>query len=253
MKKNGIWLAAALLAACAQQPVSFVPQGELSEAQSGAKIHTDLGAGYYERGQLGIALEELGTALKFDSNYGPAHNMLGLVYMDLREDQLAQKSFEKAVALNPLDSDANNNYGWFLCNRQRERDSIKYFLAALKNPLYATPDKSYVNAGLCALRADNAKDAEEFFNKALVLRPNQPQALYSLAELAYKRSQYHEAKKYLTRYMQVANPSAASLWLGVRVERKLGDRNAENSYALQLRKKYPDAAETQALLSGKYE
>jgi type IV pilus assembly protein PilF len=38
--------------------------------------------------------------------------------------------------------------------------------------------------------------------------------------------------------------------LGVRVERRLGDRNSEASYAMQLRKNFPDSKEARALATG---
>jgi type IV pilus assembly protein PilF len=40
------------------------------------------------------------------------------------------------------------------------------------------------------------------------------------------------------------------LWLGVRISRALADKDSEASYALQLRKLYPNAEQTQLLLSG---
>ncbi len=39
-----------------------------------------------------------------------------------------------------------------------------------------------------------------------------------------------------------------NLWLAVRIERKLGDKNAEDSYAEQLYKRFPDSRETQLLM-----
>jgi len=39
----------------------------------------------------------------------------------------------------------------------------------------------------------------------------------------------------------------------VRVERRLGDRNSEASYALQLRNKFPGSREAQALSAGQFE
>ena len=248
-----------MLAGCVQQQIETTPispQETISkpaDALKRAKIHTDLGAGYYERGQLGIALDELKEALRADPNYGPAYNVMGLVYMQLREDGDADRNFRRALDIDPLDSDANNNYGWFLCQRKQEDQSIKYFMAALKNPLYATPEKSYVNAGICMRRIGNEQTAEEYFTKALQLRPSEPQALFNMADLSYKRREYTQAKAYLVRYMRVAAPTAESLWLGVRTERKLGNRDAEATYALQLRKRYPDSTETQALNSGQFE
>jgi len=40
--------------------------------------------------------------------------------------------------------------------------------------------------------------------------------------------------------------SARGLWLGVRLARETGDRDAEGSYALALSNMYPDSAEFQA-------
>ena len=247
------------LAGCVQQQVETTNVSSRdtpikpADAQKRAKIHTDLGAGYYERGQLGVALDELKEALRVDPNYAPAYNVMGLVYMELREDGDAERSFRRALEIDPLDSDTNNNYGWFLCQHKHEDQSIKYFMTALKNPLYATPEKSYFNAGICMRQKGDEQAAEEYFLKALRIRPGLPQALYNMADLSYKRSQYTEARAYLAKYQRVAAPTAESLWLGVRTERKLGNRDAEASYALQLRRKYPESKETQALKKGQFE
>ena len=44
--------------------------------------------------------------------------------------------------------------------------------------------------------------------------------------------------------------TADNLWLAVRIERMLGDKNAESNYAMQLRQRFPDARETQMMLYG---
>ena len=226
---------------------------EVPEPRYRAQLHTELGAAYFGRGQLGVALEELNTALKADSGYAPAYNLLGLVYMALREDDKAEEHFRRSLSLDGADSDAHNNYGWFLCQRGKIDDSLRHFMAALKNPLYATPDKPYLNAGICSRKRGDDKDAEEFFQKSLRLQPQQPQALFHLADINYKRGNYDAAKNFIGRFSQMSVPSAESLWLGVRIERKLGNRNDEASYGLQLRKMFPDSPEAQALRSGKYE
>ena len=136
----------------------------LSIAQQSAKIHTELAAEYYSRGQFVVALEEVTEALRSDSKYAPAYNVLGLIYMDLREDRLAQKNFEQALKIAPNDSEAHNNYGWFLCRRRPERvdQAVRYFMGTLKNPLYSTPEKPYNNAGVCMLSRGDYKSAEDF-------------------------------------------------------------------------------------------
>jgi type IV pilus assembly protein PilF len=244
---------------CAVQPTEpevrpeRVTTGAETDQRVSARIHTELAAGYYELGNMSVALEEVTIALRTDSTYGPAYNVAGLIYAELKEDRLAEQNFAQALRINPLDSDANNNYGWFLCQRKRETESIKYFMAALRNPLYPTPDRTYVNAGLCARRQGDAAAAEQYFLSALKTRPAQPQALYQLADLAYARGDYATAKQHLERFGQVAQPNAEVLWLGLRIERRLGDRHSEESYAHRLRRNYPNSKEAQALLAGQYE
>jgi type IV pilus assembly protein PilF len=227
--------------------------GGESPEQLRARIHTELASNYFEVGNMGVALEEVKEALRADANYGPAHNVAGVIYAQLKEDSLAEESFQRALRINPSDSDALHNYGMFLCERKQEKEAIKYFMMAVRNPLYPTPERSYVNAGVCTRRTGDLAGAAQFFLLALKVRPNQPQALYQMADLAYAKGDYGEAKSYLGRLTQAAPATAETLWLGVRVERRLGDRNSEASYALQLRNRFPNSREARALLAGEYE
>ncbi|MBI3902849.1 MAG: type IV pilus biogenesis/stability protein PilW [Nitrosomonadales bacterium] len=238
MRIVGIGMAVLLLAGC-------VSQGGVTRSQASAKVHTELAALYYERAQLGIALDELRQAMTAEPDYAPAYNVRGLVHMALREDKEAEEDFQHSLSLDNINSEARNNYGWFLCQRGRAHESVKQFLAALKNPLYSTPEKAYLNAGVCSQKAGEMKDAEEFLQKALLLKPEMPEPMLGLAELSFANGDYVTAKSYFTRFAQSNAPiTAENLWLAVRIERKLGDRNAEDSYALQLRKRFPDARET---------
>lgn len=244
---------------CATQPPEpeLKPQvdttGGESNARERARIHTELAAGYYELGNMSVALEEVRIAQSADPGFGPAYNVAGLIYAALKEDRLAEQNFERALQINPTDSNAHNNYGGFLCDRKREEAAIKHFLAALRNPLYKTPERAYINAGVCSRRQGHLAAAEEYFERALKLEPNNSQALYQLAEVAYAKGDLARAKGYLDRVAKAAASGPAVLWLGVRVERKLGDRNSEASYAQQLRKNFPDSKEARALQAGQFE
>lgn len=246
---SGFILMFLLLAGCASGAARAGSQSE-GNANS-ARLHTELAGLYFERNQMGIALSETDLAIRADRNYAPAYSMRGLIHMALHEDKEAEEAFQRGLHLDANDSDAQNNYGWFLCQRGRETESIGHFITAVKNPLYTTPERAYLNAGLCSQKAGKTADAEDYLKRALLLQPGMPQALLALAEMRYAGGDYPSAKKYFTDFAQrVEMMSAAQLWLAVRIERKLGDRNAEASYGLQLRKNYPDAAETQALMNG---
>lgn len=235
----------ALLAACS------TTSDDNSHAFKSAKVHTELAGLYYQRAQLGIALDELKHALNADSSYAPAYNVRGLVHMALREDKDAEEDFKHSLDLDDTDSDTHNNYGWFLCQHDRAKEAIPQFMAALKNPLYATPGLAYLNAGLCSRKAGNKKDAEDFLQKALQVDPGSTQVLFALADLSYSNADYYSAKRYFAELAQKSdNLTAEQLWLGVRINRKIGDRNSEASYATQLRNRFPDARETQMLIHG---
>lgn len=228
--------------------------GEETNDRTRARIHTELAASYYDLGNMPVALEEVREALRADANYGPAHNIAGLVYGRLKEDRLAEESFQRALRISPTDYNAHNNYGMFLCDRKRERQAIEHFMAAVSNTLYPFPDRSLVNAGSCARRAGDLASAEGYLQQALKVRPNQPQALFQMADLSYMRGDYSGAKGYFNRLMQlVQQPGAEVLWLGVRLERRLGDRNLEASYASQLKNRFPQSVEARALATGRYE
>jgi type IV pilus assembly protein PilF len=253
MKLFKLLLIASLLAGCASSGggSAGTPQPVTSRAQAIAKVHTELAAAYYERKQYAVALQEIGVALQADADYAPAFSMRALVRMALREDGQADADFRHSLQLDSRSSDTHNNYGWFLCQRGREKESFEQFREALKNPLYETPELAYLNLGVCSRKAGMMKEAASNLQRALILRPDMAGALYGLAGLSYDSGDYAGAKSYFMRFSQVSPElSAEQLWLAVRIERKVRDRNAEASYALQLRKRYPDSRETQLLSQG---
>jgi type IV pilus assembly protein PilF len=74
------------------------------------------------------------------------------------------------------------------------------------------------------------------------------------AEMLYRRGQLRPAKELVGRYNKlVPEPTSESLWLALRIERKLGDRVAETSLATQLRRRYSNSSEFQALQRGEYD
>jgi len=252
----GMWFTFGALAAPTVPglPPGYVPSTEEDIVRyERARVHTDLGAQYYAVGNIGVALDEFSIAAANEPRYVPAHYMLGLVYMELKDDAQAEEHFKRALDLDSNNSEARNNYGWFLCQRGKVGESIREFMAALKNPLYETPDKPYVNAGICTLKLRDDKGAEEYFLKALKLRPNQPQALLALADIYYRANDLPNARAQMIAFMKAHNPTPEALWLGVRIERKLEDRASESSYSQMLRQRFPMSKENQALSAGRYE
>lgn len=251
----GLCLTASLQAQNNYSTASGGQSQGVGDARERAKIHTELGAMYFQAGNNAVALDELQIAIKSDSGYFPAYSVRGLVRLGLKEYDKAEDDFRRALNIAPNDPEVNNNYGWFLCQTGKERQSIAYFLNALKSPLYETPDRAYTNAGTCALKAGDMEGAQSYLLKALQLsRDGAVTARLELAKLFYQRGILEESRIYLTDALRMMEPPTAdALWLGLRLERKMGNRNAESGYASQLRSRYPSSPEYQEFLKGSFE
>jgi len=232
---------------------AVLSQPTSSEQQQRAKNHVELGSLYMLDGRSAIALEEARIALSADPDYAPAFNLLGMTHMQMNEPRLAEENFQKALRLAPGDPEINNNYGWFLCQDGREKQSISYFMSAARNPLYSAPTKAYTNAGICAQKFGDDKAAENYLLSALQLVPSNTLALYWMADLTHRLGRYPAAKQWVTDLERLVEPTAEVLWLALRIERKLGNREGENRYATQLRRRFPGSAEQRLLSQGQFE
>jgi type IV pilus assembly protein PilF len=235
------------LAACVSQQQQ-VRDTENTKAR--ARAHTDLGAVYYQNKQYEIALEEFTEATRIDPTFALAYNGLGLVHSTLGQYDIADANFRKSIELEPTNSESHNNYGSFLCSRGRYDESIKEFLTAVKNPLYATPAVAYSNAGICSLRKQDYANGEAYLQKSLQINPLNSSAAYQVAQLQFSRSNAAQAKVTLQNAL-LTEPSPEILWLAIQIERALGAKDAEASYALELRRKYPTSEQAKLLQSGK--
>lgn len=238
----------ALLAGCNTTTTTEQKQADIAgktSATERAQIHTERSAEYFKLGIMAVAVEAAQQAIAAQPSYAPAHNMMGLIQMELRDDAKAQAAFEQAIRLAPNDSDALNNYGWFLCQRQSAQRALPYFEQALRNPLYSTPHRALYNAGVCARKAGDVAAAENYLRGALQRAPEFGAALYELADLMFAQGRTKEADQMFSRFSKVVrDPDANGLLLGVKLARATGDRNAEAGYIAQLRRRFPDAPQT---------
>lgn len=234
------------LAGCTTQTTKNGSEGNV---ENRAKLHTELAAAYYAQGQMAIALDEFNKATQLDADYAPAYTGLGLVHAALKQDDKAEANFKRSLQLDPDNSDSHNNYGTFLCVRNRVDEAVKQFMTAVSNPLYATPESAYLNAGICSLKKKDEKSAENYLLTALKIQPGLRSASYQLANLYFKQGDNKRSRTYLQQAMQNIEPTPEMLWLGIRNARVLGDRDTEASYSLLLKKKYPNSDETKAMLA----
>ncbi len=242
------------LSGCAQQTVEqgLLTNTDADRAFLSTKIHTELAAEYFYRGQLDVAIEEVNEALKAQSNYAPAYSVMGLINMSLNENDKALSNFERAIRLAPRNSEILNNYGWFLCQRYPERigQAIDHFVTAARDPLYATPERSYANAGVCETKRERYAEAQLFFQRSLLIQPNFPPAVIGMIEIDFQRGNLIDAKSKLTQFLQNNSSTSDGLLLAIKVEQALGNQLAVDSYIFQLQKHFPDSREAALIREG---
>ena len=233
------------------QPIAQQTTG--GDVRNRARIHTELGFAFYEDKNLAAALDEARIAIGIDSSYALAYNLLGLVYMELRENGQAEEAFQQALNQAPGDPDISNNYGWFLCETKRQAKAMAYFETAIRNPLYGTPALSLNNAAQCASKNGDDAAAESYLLRAIRIDPNNIRTIFLLSDLNYRQGRYGEARARLADLHRKSDMTPASAWLGLRIARKVGDRTEEARYFSQLRQRFPDSGETALMSQGRFE
>ena len=220
--------------------------GQAKKTGSG-DVYVRLAVAYMQQGQLGAALQNAKKGAALDSNNGEAHNVLAIIYSRLGETALADKHFRRAKSLQPKNSYTLNAYGSFLCGQKKYKEADVQFKAALKNPLYKTPEVALTNAGICARQHKDLDLAEAYLRRALQHNKRFPIALLQMSKISYETGDNQSAREFLNRYHRVAKPTAESLWLGIQIEQKMGDRDAVASYSMQLKGNFPDSTEVKLL------
>ncbi len=234
-------------------PPETLSQAVPKDIHTRALAHTELASLYFQAGNLIVALEELTIAISINPNYAPAYSTRGLVLYYVKEFESAEKDFQQALRLDEKDPEINNNYGWYLCQTGKVKESIDYFLRATRNSLYKTPEVAFLNAGSCYVKLGELNLAEDYVRRSMRFTPENPQALFQLALINYKRGNYDAARQHLKNVVRLSDANAEVLWLALRVERRLGDAQAESSFTAQLKRKYPDSPEYLDFLKGNFE
>jgi len=237
---------ALFISACASDAERAEKDAKLARR---VQIHTDLGAQYLERNQLDIAKQEIELALELDDSYSQANHYMGLLQVRLKNMDLGEKYLRRAIDFKSDNAEARNSYGIFLCDQGKYAEADEQFQLALKVPLYLTPDLANTNAGVCRLRRGDKRAAKSYFRAALQTQPRNAASLINMARLSLEDGESLAARGFMQRYLEVAKDSPSVLLLAFRIERALGAKDAQASYALRLRNKYPNSDEVRELRS----
>ena len=222
------------------------------EVRRRARIRLELAVNYFEMGKATVALDEVKQSLVNDPTYADAYNLRGLIYMRLNDMAQAEDSFRRALSLRPSDANVLHNHAWLLCQQQKYAEADKQFALVLANPTYVARSKTLMAQGLCQARAGDNTVAEQTLLRAYGLDAGNPMVGYTLSDLLTRRGDLTRAQFYIRRINNSEFANAESLWLGIKIERGLGDTVAVRQLAEQLRKRFPDSRELSALERGAF-
>ncbi len=231
-----------LMTACVSEP-----QRDSEDINDASDYNAQLGLAYINQGRYDIALAKLKKAIEQNPDNAVAQHYIAELYRRLGEFDKAETHFEKALDLAPKNSSLLNNYGVFLCDAKRYKEAYPYFDKVLKDPLYPAKGSVYENVGLCAQAQGDIQTAEENLKFALRLNPQSPKSLLAMAQISFDKQKYATARKFYYDYLENARQTPESLWLGILLENRSGNKNRMASYKVLLKGKYPDSKEAALL------
>jgi type IV pilus assembly protein PilF len=258
-------VALASVAACATTtttttgPISDVritapQQREEADPQRRAQARMELAAAYFANNQADVALQEVNRAIEANPNLGAAYNLRGLIQASLGRDDPAESDFRRALALNPRDTDALQNYGWFLCQHQRYDEANRQFVEALAGPQRRDTPRTLLAQGVCHALAGRLEDAEKSLQRSYQFDPNNPSTSVNLAEVLLRRGEAERARFHIRRVNANTNfVSAQTLWLAARIEHKLGNQTGVQEIGRQLQSRFAETREAIAFQRGKFD
>jgi type IV pilus assembly protein PilF len=213
------------------------------------ELRVELARNYIGQGDWENAKRNLKLAYEIDPRNAEVHEAFALVYQSTGEYELAEEHFKTAIKLDKNFSRARNNYAAFLYTQERYKEASKQLEIVIRDSLYRGRPNAFVNLGMCRLQLFDPQGAEEAFMRALTMDRTNTIALLEVAQLRYDADDFSSAQQFYDTYRSVVRQqSSRGLWLGIRLSRAQGDRDAEGSYVLALSNLYPESAEYEAYL-----
>jgi type IV pilus assembly protein PilF len=230
-----------------------VTESDDSDQRKRARIRVELALGYFQQGKTNIALDEVKLAIAADPTFSDAYSLRGLVYMSLNDYAIAEESFNKALSIQQKDPNVLHNLGWLKCQQGAYVLARGYFEQALADPAYMSRAKTLMAQGLCQVKAGLLADAESSFLKSYEYDPGNPVTGYNLSKLLFRKSELTRAQFYIRRLNNTEFANAESLWLGIKVERQMGNMQAVEQLASQLDKRFAQSPEAASYRRGAFD
>lgn len=192
-------------------------------------------------------------AIAADPSFAQAYDLRGLIMMRLNDNQAAEASFRQALSLSPRDANVHHNLGWLLCEQRRYAEAQQSFDVAMANPTYDGRAKTLLAQGVCQARAGRMGEAEQSLSRSYELDPGNPITGYNLAKILYGRGENEKALFYIRRINNSELANAESLWLGIKVERRMQNTVAMRQLGSVLKGRFGGSPQAAAYERGAFD
>lgn len=221
------------------------PKKKPIDKRSAVEDYVQMGMRYLNNGSRDSAVGAFAKALEIDHKSAEAHQGVAMVHQLNGENELAEKSFKKALKgrADFSMSGVKNSYGRFLFENGRTEEAMEYFEEAGRDLQYRGRANAMLMVGRCAIILGHNVRAKGAFEYAINLNPKLAAARLELADMFFQERDYAEAKKYLDQFATGSRHNPRSLWLGIRIERIFENKDKEASYAMSLKNLHPYSKE----------
>jgi type IV pilus assembly protein PilF len=226
---------------------AMAEQNSTTKMQQAASINLQLGVDYFQIGNLQVAEQKLLKAKEENPRDPQVHNALALLYVRIGNDTKANAEYKEALRLAPSDPVVLNFYGVYLCGKGRADEGVKYLTQAAQNQLYQTPWAAYANAGVCLRDAKRVPESEQYFVRALSIKPNYQEAVEQLGSVEIELAHAADAARLVREYLTIGPASAEVLMIGWHAAQLQGDQEASTRYAKRLQSEFPTSDQARAV------
>ena len=190
---------AGLLAACAGT----------GEVQKKASYHLQMGLSNLGENNITAALVEFTEAEKFDPDNHELQNYLGLAYFRKEKFEIAEKKYQKALALKPDYSDARNNLGVTCLEMKRWDEAIYQFKLVTEDIFYQNQAAAHVNLALAYMGKGDFRQSLTILRSLVGSYPRDPRVRLHLGKVYFALDKLElaivEYKKALELYADYVN------------------------------------------------
>ena len=249
MKKLAIQLAVVIslswmLAACVTTTEGALYNRDV-DIEDAVDRQVDAAKTYLKKGDSENALRHLRRAKETAPRSSKVLGTMAYAYELSRDYDLAESHYVAAIKGDEPNTATVNNYAVFLYKQERYERAERFFKKVVADTLYEQRGNGYVSLGMAQLKQGKITDAEQSFERGLVLRSSLPLPLLSLAEATYKAGDYPKSKRYYMAFRRQSKQTASSLLLGLHLAEKTNDKQAYNDLTRALKNLYPDSPEYQ--------